>query len=153
MLLPYAESSSLRDRAASLLNNTPLNGVIRQRRDGFVYLSVASDFVEKLYPLVAKPGVIRPPYYGRNGVGAHVSVIKSDEADRFDVFDIKECGQRLSFSLGSIYSIRPLGWGQMQRVWFLSVESPSLERLRDRYGLEPKINGHDFHITFACRPR
>jgi len=31
----------------------------------------------------------------------------------------------------------------------LEVESPELEKLREKYGLPPKLLGHDYHITIG----
>lgn len=140
------------DQAKNLLSNCKLQGVIRQTKDAFLYLSVSSDFVYKLYPLVSSKGMSHPPYFNmRKSVGAHISIIKSAEANFIGIDEFKEVGLRIPFSLRDVNTTNPESWHNMERVWYINVVSPQLEMIRKRYGLSELIDGHSFHITFACR--
>src|SRR5438105_106728 len=53
----------------------PHYGYLRKEKNGFVYLHVSPDFIKRLLPLITQSTVREPPYFGKRGVGAHVSVI------------------------------------------------------------------------------
>lgn len=64
-------------------------------------------------------------------------------------------GKPVKFALSRIVNLIPAGWDDVDRVWFLEVESPDLQAYRRELGLPglPKGDktGHDmrFHISFA----
>jgi DNA-binding PadR family transcriptional regulator len=67
--------------------------------------------------------------------------------------EITELGEEFNFKLGKFYSIEPKGWKEMERVWFVSIDSPDLEKLREKYGLTKKLNENEFHFTCAVRKK
>ena len=125
-------------------------GKLRQTSDGYVYVNVPNDLVDGLYKLIndSDPRIQRPPYGQKkyNNIGAHISAIKGDEVEENEL-EIKEIGEEIEYTTGELYTVNPEGWDDMQRVWFVNVESTELEKIRDRYGLSKKIDGHEFHIT------
>jgi len=139
----------------SRLISVPLKGTLEQTNDGFVYLNLSNDVIHGLFTLIDEEGIEKPPYdKGKyNGLGAHISVMNQDEFK--EETKIKEIGREFSFKLGKFYSTEPEGWDEMERVWFVSVISPELEKLRKKYGLPQTYKGlnHDFHFTCAIKKK
>lgn len=122
----------------------PMEGRLTQKSDGFVYLKVDDDYIHTLYPMLGlKEERFHEPDYFRtkNSPGAHVTVfyvedhVKPEEIGQIfhlypKLIKIVKTSKRMSYAI-------------------LEVESPELERLREKYGLSPKIHGHEFHITLA----
>lgn len=85
---------------------------------------------------------------------AHISVMSGKEVKALGgISKIKEVGEERSFNLGGVKAVEPEGWPEMEKAWFLECDAPSLEKLRESYGLPAKIKDHEFHITFAVLPR
>jgi len=82
---------------------------------------------------------------------AHLSVFDTDEMDDLDL-PLKEDGKQFTFEIESVDTVNPEGWDEMEQVWFVRVKSPELEDLRKKYNLEPKLHGHNFHMTVAVKP-
>ena len=99
--------------------------------------------VKSILSLLDDNGAKKPP---KGGTGAHISAFLSEEVEDIDV---KEIGQEFSFTLGKMVSLKPEGWNEMKKVWFLEVKSPELEKLRKKYDCPAKIHGHEFHITIG----
>ena len=128
------------------------SGELKQTKDGFVYLDVPDEIV-KGFSKATADDVKLPPYWTKasNKVGAHISVIKSDESRDLDV-RIKELGSSIQYQITDLKQLKPEGWDEMDQVYFLVVKSAELEKLRKEYGLPAKIDGHEFHITIAVDP-
>lgn len=128
-------------------------GVLKQKSNGYVYLEVSKDFIKKTIPLIESPGkIVAPKFYKfKKGMGAHISVISEVEQVQNDLWEIKELGQEFSFTVTELRSAKVLRNNKMKKVWFLSVASPELERLRESYGLTPRLNDRDFHITIGVQ--
>jgi len=139
----------------SRLISVPLKGTLKKSKKGFIYLSLSNNIVHGLYTLIDEDDIEKPPYFDNNdfSVGAHISVMNEDEFK--EAIDIKELGQEFSFKLDKFYSTQPDGWKDMDRVWFVSIIAPELERLRQKYGLSKsyKGDGHKFHFTIAVRKK
>ena len=88
-----------------------------------------------------------------NNVGAHISVIGITEFKEAELKQIGEVGNEFEFTIDGLHSVKPEGWDEMERVWFISVKSEELEDLRKKYGLSPKSHGHEFHITWAVKKK
>jgi len=82
---------------------------------------------------------------------AHCTVMTSDEVERVGAKNISENGKSFPFRMASVKHVRPSGWDEMSRVWFMVIHSPELKKLRASYGLSYLPFGHQFHITFAVR--
>lgn len=128
-----------------------LKGTLEKTEDGFVYLDLSNDVIHGLFTLIDEDGIEKPPYFkGDRSAGAHISVMSGEEiTDK----EIKEVGDKFNFKLGDFYSVAPEGWENMERVWFVEVESPELEELRKKYNLPKsyKGKGHNFHVTVAVK--
>ncbi len=125
-------------------------GVLKKTPDNFFYIDIPENFASGLYSMMEEDAD-KPPYNLKafNSVGAHISVIGTDEYKDNDLGEIKEVGKEFNFTLEDVNSVNPQGWDDMKRVWFLSVKSKELEDFRESYGLPKKVKKHEFHITFS----
>ena len=148
-------SSIFEKTAGNKLSPVTLKAKLRRNKAGFHYLDIPDDVVHGLYKLIDEEGIEKPPYFGKGDrkVGAHVSVISDDELKEFGIDKIKEVGQEFSFELGDMFSVKPDGWKEMERVWFVSVDSDELKELRKRYGLPATYQAEkkQWHCTIAVR--
>lgn len=131
------------------------HGQLRQNKQGFIYLDVGDKFITAILPHLRSKGLIRPPYFNLfiAPEGAHVPVVSTREGDFHYLDKMKELGWTFSFVVEGLYSSKPDTWPEVEEVWFLKVQSPELEALRQRYFLTSRPNGHDFHIAVAIKPR
>ena len=122
----------------------PNQGKLEQGPDGFVYLKVTNQYVDRLFPLVQEPGFDIPNSIKRHTkIGAHISVFFKREAQSLG--PIHEIGNVYSFEPERVRVVRA---GRKEYI-ILEVKSPDLERLRKQYGLSPKLINHEFHITLG----
>ena len=122
----------------------PHSGILKEKKDGFVYVKVDDRYIDSLLPILANDAYTKPPYFRReDSPGAHISVFYVSE--RGQAGTIKEIGQRYSFRINGLAIIPK----KTQEYIVLQIASPELEQLRKKYGLSPLIQGHDFHITIA----
>ena len=122
----------------------PKIGTLIQNSDGYAYIKVDDAYINELFPRLNLVGFQKPPYFRRhNAPGAHISVAYKNEH-----VALKEIGEQFSFFLKDIEIIHSSN--QTSYVIF-RIYAPALEALRKRYGLSPKLNNHEFHITLAKR--
>ena len=135
-------------KRANKLKDVELKGKLQQAKNGFVYLDLPNDLINGLFAMIDEDNISKPPYNQKkyNQVGAHVSVIDEKEIENII---IKEVGKEFNFSLGELKSTTPKNWDEVEKVYFLQIDSPDLENLRKKYGLPEKLKGHEFHITIA----
>jgi len=137
--------------AKAKLKEVEMFGVLKQAKDGFVYLDISNDIINGLFSILNSDDKEKPPYNLKsfNTVGAHISVIGTDEYNDNGIGEIEELGEEINFNPNKFYQVNPESWDEMKKVYFLSVKSPDIEKIRKKYGLSKKMNGHEFHITFA----
>lgn len=124
--------------------NLPLEGKLVIKSDGFVYLKVDDGYIHTLFPMLelAKKGFKEPPYFrSKDSPGAHISVFYANEN-----VTPKEVGQTFHFTLKDIVIVHA---NQYESYAVLQVESPELEKLREKYGLSGQLRRHDYHISLA----
>ena len=133
-----------------------------QAKDGtkpWAYVSVHPGLCSAAFDSLRSEGVECIPYYDN----PHITLLRKEEvAELKKKFGnkwrgaVKE-GQPVSFSLVRIVHLIPRGWDDVDRVWFLEVDSPDLRRIRKGLGLSELPKSEDgktdlrFHITFALR--
>lgn len=127
----------------------PLCGVLKKSED-FVYVDVDDCYIHKLVTFIEKEGFEEPPYF-EGGVGAHITVMYSDEVKKYGIKDIQECGEIIYFSVKECKVVTPPRWEEIEEVYFVTVEAPELDCIRKKYGL-PKRE-YDFHITIGVKPK
>ena len=141
--------------AGNSLKETELSGEIKQQDDGFSYIKINDKIIDAFYPMI-EGEASKPPYFGKDGIGAHISFISSDEAEEKELSGkLKEVGKKIMFKITGLYNTNPAGWDEMKRVWFITVEAPELKKIRKRYGLPATYNGkgHKFHITVGVQKK
>lgn len=130
-----------------------LGGRLYASSSGWLLLDVPNALANGLFAALREPGAEPPPGKDGGAYAAHVSVMNADEVKALGGPDaITERGHSFKYQLGPVKACDPAGWPEMSKVWFVSVTSPELSRLRRTYGLPP-IPGGDkpFHLTFAVR--
>jgi len=142
-------------KSSQKLEEVELKGVLKQTKDGFVYIKIDNDFIHGVFPLLEDKNVKEPPYFGKGEIGAHISAITKDEIDEKEIEKIDELGEELSFTIKGVFSTEPQGWKGMSRVWFVSVDCPRIIEIRKKYKLPETYEnkGHDYHITIAVREK
>lgn len=117
-------------------------GELVQQEDGYAYLKVDDAYIHDLFPKLGRADFSKPPYFRRKDApGAHISIVYADEGVR-----LKEAGQKYRFTLKKIAMVNPK---KDVSYIVLELDAPSLEKLRESYGLSPKLKGHEFHISLA----
>ena len=133
-----------------------MGGMLYLSDSGWLLLQVPNALVRGAFAALQEPGVELPPSGPEGRLNAHISVIRPEELETIGGPEVVvERGKTFRYSLGEIRTVRPAGWEEMDRVWFIKVRSPDLEKLRKSYGLSarPKNNEFDFHITIAVRKK
>ena len=74
-----------------------------------------------------------------------------EEATKYGVKEIKECGEMISFVPKKCQVVHPPRWKEIDEVYFIVVDAPQLDQIREKYGL-PKRE-YDFHITIGVKPK
>jgi hypothetical protein len=141
ILLDYAKKS------------LPSIGVLKVTEEGFIYVDLPDSFIVDLYELLHKPDTFLPPYFDEEKrlCGAHISVVL--ETENRKALHLPEIDQEIPFSITGCYSASPENWEEVSRVWFLTIDAPILSNIRKKLGLNSKIQGNEFHITFAIQKR
>jgi hypothetical protein len=131
----------------------PQKGILKQKDNGYLYVEVSKDFIAETLSLIQAEGKIVPPrhYTSKKGIGAHISVIYENEQILNEIWEIKELGQEFTFTVAELRTIKLNKNNKVKKLWLLAVVSPELERLRESYGLSPKLKNHDFHITIGSQ--
>lgn len=128
----------------------PHFGVLKKERD-FFYVDLDDEYIHKLVKLIPYEGFEEPPYFeNEHSVGAHISVIYAEEAQQYGITDITECGQTIFFRVKECQVAHPPKMAGVDEVYFIVVEAPELDLIREKYGLPKKK--YDFHITIGVKP-
>lgn len=124
--------------------NLPQEGQLIVKSDGFGYIKVDDEYIHTLFPMLGleEEGYKKPPYFrSEDSPGAHISIFYVDEN-----IAPEEVGQTFPFELKEIVIVRP---SKSTSYVVFQVSSPELERLREKYGLEGKLHGHEYHISLG----
>ncbi len=117
--------------------------------NGFTYLDVNNRFVAELMEGLPVEGAFTAISTNAKRMGAHISVIYEDEMIGKEIWTLSEAGQWFTFEVRALRYVDRKAAGGRERLWLLAAWAPGLERLRRSYGLRPKLQGHDFHITLG----
>lgn len=130
-----------------------LSGRLYLSKSGWLLLSVPNALMRGLFDSLDEPGA-ELPYHEDGSLNAHISVVRPEELETIGGPNVvTERGHTFHYTLGPLKTVRPAGWDEMSRVWFVEVDSPELRSLRRSYGLSPLPNDNkfQFHITVAVR--
>lgn len=128
----------------------------------WAFLQVDKGIPSSAFQALQYNGVPCEPRYDN----PHVTVVRASEVEELQKVYGKDGwkdailtgGDQFEFWLKEMVDVEPIGWDEMDRVWFIRIESPELQRRRMSLGLTPlptADNGMelDFHITVAVRPK
>lgn len=127
----------------------------------WAYLKVDKGIPRSAYDALQAVGVPCQPWFDN----PHVTVIKNDEAKELvDTYgdgwkEAVEGGpDSYVFTMSEMVDVDPIGWDEMDRVWFIRVDCPELQAKRTMLGLTPLPTSEDgqelqFHITVGVRPK
>ena len=122
---------------------------LKLKSNGFVYLDVQDTFIDEIVSQLPVQGPFVPVSTGAKKMGANISVLHEDETIGKELWNFEDAGDWFTFDVKELrYVDRKTSKG-LVRLWLLAVDAPGLERLRIHYGLKPKFQGHDFHITLG----
>lgn len=120
--------------------------------NGFVYVDIDDKYVHELIQFIEKSGFQKPPYFADpNLVGAHITVIYPDEMKEYSLEQIKEVGTTIYFQPLECNLATPPNWKEIDQVYFIVVDSPQLDQIREKYGLPNRE--YKFHITIGVKPK
>lgn len=126
---------------------------LKQKDGDYGILKVPEAFKKAVYDAIWEEGMQYDDLHEKHE--AHISVFDDVEMKELrKKGKIPEDGKDFKFDLKSVEMVEPEGWPEMEKVWFVTVDSPELEALRKKYGFTPLMKGdHKFHITVAVKPR
>lgn len=127
-----------------------LSGRLTKTDKNWVMLSVPNALVRGAFDALHEIGA-ELPLNSEGRLFGHISVMTPTEVEQIGGVDkIDELGHTFGYSLGPVKTCEPDGWKDVAQVWFITINSPELSKLRRSYGLSdtPK---YPFHTTFARR--
>jgi hypothetical protein len=132
------------DAARRLLSK----GITQKTENNLFCLSIDDAYIHQLFPLLKNERIKKPAYFGEKSIGAHITIIYPEESKNINVDDLQK---EHSFFVKDIVSAE-IG----QKIYYvLLIESPSLLKLRKKYGLPDLLcfKGYSigFHITIGVK--
>lgn len=124
-------------------------GQLHLKGNGFVYLDVNNQLIDEVVSQLPIQNEFEPVSTKPKKMGAHISVIYEDEMIGHEIWDLREAGEWFEFEVKELRYVDIKSVKGNTRLWLLAADAPALERLRTSYGLKPKLQGHDFHITIG----
>lgn len=126
--------------------NFPHHGTLRSS-NGFVYVDLDDEYVHKLITFIQQDGFQEPEI----PVGAHITFMYPDETIKYGINEMEDCGEVISFVPKKCQVVHPPRWKEIGEVYFIVVDAPQIDQIREKYGL-PKRE-YDFHITIGVKPK
>ena len=80
-----------------------------------------------------------------------IEVISKKEFENSDIYKIFNLDKKISFKIKGFSSIKPELENNIDRVWFLEIESKDLEDFRYFHHLSPKKNLHNFNLVIGIK--
>ncbi len=129
----------------------PHEGVLKQEKDGFLYVALPREYVFGVLPLI--PGLAPPPYFTPDKAGAHITVASAEEMALLKTPRIPSLGKMISFTIVNLTSaiVEKSRLGSNLEIYMLMVNSPQLEEIRKELNLPPLSGGFNFHITVGIK--
>ena len=143
----------LQGHALEVAKSISATGVLKKKSNGYYYLDISNEYITKIFPILILDGHLRPTDSFGSEEGAHITVVTDGEkcegleAEVGKEFTFEVLEFRTVTALKS-YAIGPGSYHTGDR-WMIAVQSPELEELRMKYGLQPLVNRHDFHISIG----
>ncbi|MDX1902345.1 MAG: hypothetical protein SFW66_10170 [Gammaproteobacteria bacterium] len=131
--------------AASHLKSS---GKLARSQNNLIYLDIENAYIHQLFPLLQNQQIKVPDYFGKDSAGAHITAIYPEENKKIDEDDL---GKAHHFLIKDIVTANI-----NDKIYYvLLVESPSLLKIRRKYGLSDQLcfKGYaiGFHITIGVK--
>jgi hypothetical protein len=124
------------------------NGKLAISQNNLSYLNIDDHYINQLLPLLNDQNIKMPNYFGKGGVGAHITIMYPEEGK---VIAKNDLDQEHRFSIKDLVTAK-IG---EKFYYVLLVESPSLVNVRRKYGLPDLLcfKGYaiGFHITIGVK--
>jgi hypothetical protein len=142
----------LTKEAGDSLLSYGLAGRLYRSKTGWILLDVPNALIRGCFDALHEIGA-ELPFNDEGRLNAHISVFSADDMKKIGKDTIDEVGHTFRYTLGQVREVRPNGWGENSKCWFIEIQSPELEKLRKSYGLsaKPKDGDFEFHATFGVR--
>ncbi|MBN2478806.1 MAG: hypothetical protein JXA94_01120 [Parachlamydiales bacterium] len=127
------------------IKNLTFYGTLKQKKDNTVYLEFESSMVNQIYPMTNEE-IIK-----NKRDKLIIDVINKKEHEIHEVFPIQELGDKFKFNIKGFYSTKPETEENVEKLWFLEIESKQLEEFRSKYHLFSKKNGYNFVLVIAIK--
>ncbi len=132
--------------------NFPLQGILKQERNGHLYLSISPGFSIK-DPILSFLCSQEESCFVSH-LGLHSTVFTSHEILSIQELGIaKEIGKTFPFQIEGCYVAEIHSDPLLEKAWYLSVASEELSEIRERYLLPRSLGGHGFHATLLLQKR
>lgn len=122
----------------------PMQGPLRKTSENFVYVKVDNEYILKSLDFLKDAEA--PAYFGQGSVGAHITVIDTEEAKKKRLV-LPAIGTLVSFEIVELTKEDITTENGTKRVYRIRVRSSELEKIRQNNGFPSK----DFHITVAIQ--
>jgi hypothetical protein len=131
---------------------------LKQEPDGHVYLSIATNYslVDPLLSFFFSEVVPRhfKQVYFSPELGVHCTVMSPAESARCKALGLqRELGKKFSFHIKGCYASDVHSDSFIEKAWFLLIDCPELEQLREYYLLPARPAGHEFHVTLLMKKK
>lgn len=124
----------------------PSTGKTLVTENNLFCLDIRDAYIHELLPMLGDEKINKPDYFGIKSVGAHITIIYPEEAKKIHNYELR---QEHRFLIKDIVAAE-IG---LKTYYVLLVESPSLLKLRKKYGLPELLSfkGYSigFHITIG----
>lgn len=126
----------------------PSKGSTHTTENKLFCLDIDDEYIHQLFPLLEGRQIKKPEYFGEKSVGAHITIIYPEERKNVHVNDLQK---EHRFFVKDIVTAE-IG---KKLYYVLLIESPSLMKLRNKYGLPDLLcfKGYSigFHITIGVK--
>lgn len=138
-----------RPKIIDIARGLPSIGNTKLTENNLFYLNVDDSYIHHLFDLLGDDRIKKPDYFGEKSAGAHISIIYPEENTKNKKIDIDDLQQEHRFIVTNIIAAE-IG----SKIYYaLSIESPSLVKLRKKYGFPELLyfRGYSigFHITIG----
>jgi hypothetical protein len=143
------EALTLLNKEAAIRSNS-LSGQLYAAADNSILLDVPNSFIRGSFDALSETGITLP---GKDGkFHGHIVVMTPEEVRSLKgVSKITERGHRFNYNIGALHEAPVTNSLHHGKVWFFSISSQELSKLRKSYGLSPTPGKHGFHIVVALR--
>ena len=126
----------------------PKQGKVFKTENNLAYLKIHNDFIYELQPLLNDKEIIKPTYFDKDGIGAHISIIYPEENEVLQENDI---GGIHNFNITGLFAAAL----DEKEYFALGVDAPSLLLLRKNYHLQEMLFIKNilvpFHVTIGVK--